>query len=197
VCPVNQTKLMEPYLSTAFDGPQLDDVLAANRHYGDRLEHADTTGTAVAVGTLPSVLGDLSIDDNADVDVFRVSAAASQALDVEVRPIGTSYLQGPQCSGWTTFDALRIHDLAVTVLDQDGSTILAVSDSGGLGDPEILTEVALPSGAGDYFVRVDGDSTNSAQMYEIDLSLVLASAIFEDGFEGRDTGAWSGSWPEE
>jgi len=200
VCPVNQTKLMEPYLTTAFDGPQLDDILAANRHYGDRFEHDDTVGTASVVGALPTVLGDLSIDDNADVDLYRVTAAASQALNVDLRPVGTSYLSGPQnsngsCTAGSTFDALRIHDLAVTVLDRDGSTILAASDSGGLGDPETLTEVALPSGAGDYFVRVDGNSTDSAQMYEIELGLVLASAIFADGFEGHTTGAWSGSWP--
>jgi hypothetical protein len=195
VCPVNRTKLMEPYLTTSFDGPQLDDILAANRHYGDRLEHADTVGTAATVGTLPTVLGDLSIDDNADVDLFRVTAAANLALAVEVRPVGWTYLQGPQCVAGTSFDALRIHDLSVTVLDQDGSTILAASDNGGLGDPETLAEVELPSGAGDYFVRVDGDSTDSAQMYEIELALVLASAIFEDGFEGQSTGAWSGSWP--
>ena len=55
--------------------------------------------------------------------------------------------------------------------------------------------MALPSGAGDYFVRVDGDSTDSAQMYELELSLVLASAIFEDGFEDQNTEAWSRSWP--
>lgn len=195
VCPVNQTKLMEPYLTTSFDGPQLDDILAANRHYGDRFEHADTTGTATPIGGLPTVLGDVSIDDNADVDVFRVSAAANQALAVEVRPVGWTYLEGPQCVAGTSFDALRIHDLAVTVLDQDGSTILAASDSGGLGDPETLAEVPLPSGAGDYFVRVDGGSTDAAQMYEMELSLVLASGIFEDGFEGQTTGAWSGSWP--
>jgi len=35
VCPVSQTKLMEPFLATAFDGPQFDDILATNRGYGD------------------------------------------------------------------------------------------------------------------------------------------------------------------
>jgi serralysin len=30
-CPVDQTKLMEPFASTRFDGPQHDDILSANR----------------------------------------------------------------------------------------------------------------------------------------------------------------------
>ncbi|CAN0573005.1 unnamed protein product, partial [Laminaria digitata] len=32
VCPVQQTKLMEPFVSTAFNGPQLDDILNGIRH---------------------------------------------------------------------------------------------------------------------------------------------------------------------
>ena len=38
VCPVNQTKLMEPFLSTAFVGPQFDDILTIQELYGDPLE---------------------------------------------------------------------------------------------------------------------------------------------------------------
>ena len=38
-CPVNQTKLMEPFVSIAFDGPQEDDILAGNRQYGLSLIH--------------------------------------------------------------------------------------------------------------------------------------------------------------
>jgi Matrixin len=34
-CPVNQTKLMEPYISRNFDGPQFDDILGAQQVYGD------------------------------------------------------------------------------------------------------------------------------------------------------------------
>jgi len=49
VCPVNQTKLMEPFLTTAFDGPQPDDILAGNRGYGDDNEHNDTPGTATGL----------------------------------------------------------------------------------------------------------------------------------------------------
>ena len=67
---------------------------------------------------------------------------------------------------------------------QDTDVQVALSSS--------LIKLGEPVG---IFVRVDGDSTDSAQMYEIELALVLASAIFEDGFEGQSTGAWSGAWP--
>ena len=49
-CPINQTKLMEPFVSTAFDGPQHDDILGTNRGYGDTNEHNDVTGSPTALG---------------------------------------------------------------------------------------------------------------------------------------------------
>ena len=52
VCPVQQTKLMEPFVSTQFDGPQHDDIRAGQRLYGDRFEDNDTTGTATDLGVL-------------------------------------------------------------------------------------------------------------------------------------------------
>ena len=36
--PVNQTKLMEPFISTQFEGPQIDDIQAIHRGYGDKFE---------------------------------------------------------------------------------------------------------------------------------------------------------------
>jgi hypothetical protein len=38
VCPANNSKLMEPFITTAFDGPQNDDIRAAQRQYGDNYE---------------------------------------------------------------------------------------------------------------------------------------------------------------
>ena len=35
VCPVNASKLMEPFVTTSFIGLQHDDFRAAQRHYGD------------------------------------------------------------------------------------------------------------------------------------------------------------------
>ena len=35
VCPVDRTKLMEPYATTEIDGPQMDEILGVQRLYGD------------------------------------------------------------------------------------------------------------------------------------------------------------------
>ena len=45
--------LMEPFLSTAFDGPQLDDIRGLHRGYGDKYEKNggnDTAATATDIG---------------------------------------------------------------------------------------------------------------------------------------------------
>ena len=47
--------LMEPFISTAFDGPQFDDILGLHRNYGDALEKNggnDTPATATQLGNL-------------------------------------------------------------------------------------------------------------------------------------------------
>lgn len=200
-CPLSQTKLMEPYLSTAFDGPQHDDILATNRFYGDRFEHDDTPATATDLGAISDITVDtLSIDDNADTDLFSFSAAADSTLGATVTPIGLTYLAGPQngdgsCSPGTPYDSLRIHDLALRVLDTDGFTELASADLGGLGDAEQLMGVELPSGAGEYFVEISGDSTDSAQLLQLSLAVTPTFEVFSDGFETGNLAMWSGHAP--
>ncbi|MEM1422853.1 MAG: matrixin family metalloprotease, partial [Planctomycetota bacterium] len=59
-CPIQENKLMEPFISIAFDGPQFDDVLNAQRFYGDPNEPNDsildaTNLGSVAVGTSVSL----------------------------------------------------------------------------------------------------------------------------------------------
>ncbi|MFK7758354.1 MAG: matrixin family metalloprotease, partial [Phycisphaerales bacterium] len=51
VCPAVGTKLMEPFISTAYDGPQLDDILNGQRHYGDPLEPNDNAASASDLGS--------------------------------------------------------------------------------------------------------------------------------------------------
>jgi len=200
-CPLDQTKLMEPMLATAFDGPQHDDILAANRFYGDRFEHDDTPATAAELGAVSSVTVDtLSIDDVFDTDVFGFLAGDGATLDVSVAPVGMTYLAGPQngdgtCSAGTSFDSLRIHDLAMRVLDVDGVTELAAADLGGLGEAEQLVGVDLTSGAGEYFVEITGDSTNSAQLLELGLTVSSSLEIFSSGFEVDGLNEWSGFSP--
>jgi len=108
VCPLDDSKLMEPFLNTNFAGPQFDDTLAAQRAYGDPLEknaarNNDTAANATNLGTLPvgtltrgnftpddgSVASPtgipgfgnddpISIDGTNDVDVFRFNVGTGR-----------------------------------------------------------------------------------------------------------------------
>jgi hypothetical protein len=178
VCPINRTKLMEPLLTTAFDGPQHDDIVAANRGYGDRYEDADTPGTATPLGSAPSALevDGLSVDDPGDVDYFSFTVGSDGNVTVSVVPVGDSYLSGPQlsgggCSQGTLIDTTSIQDLSVEILDQDGSTVLASVDANGPGLSETLANVALTGGSGAYFALVRGQGDADAQLYRLTMDV--------------------------
>lgn len=210
VCPVNQTKLMEPYYSSVFEGPQHDDILASNRGYGDFFEHNDAPASSTHVGS-PSesmTIHDISIDDNYDIDDFSFSVGAGASISVTVSPIGSTYLSGPQnsggsCSSGTPFNSLAIHDLNVRVLDVDGSTELASSDAAGVGLPETLEDVALTSGSGTYYLEISGDTSDLPQLYELELAVASGTVptptatptpgpvLFTDGFDIGNRGGWS------
>ncbi|HVS13465.1 MAG TPA: matrixin family metalloprotease [Thermoanaerobaculia bacterium] len=178
VCPLDQSKLMEAFLTTAFDGPQQDDVLAGNRGYGDFAEKPDQNDTAGSATFLGSLGGEgavsltgLSVDGLSDLDLYGFAAGAGALATVTATPTGTLYLSGPQTSECTgsPFDALRQSDLALELVGVDGASVLAFADSGGLGVAEVVTDVPLPT-TGTYFVRVTGD-VDRAQMYRLDVSL--------------------------
>ncbi len=178
VCPVNQTKLMEPYYSGAFEGPQHDDILAANRGYGDFFEHNDSPASSTHIGSPSGSMAilDVSIDDNYDIDDFSFSVGSGASISVTVSPVGGTYLSGPQnsggsCSSGTPFDSLAIHDLSIRVLDVNGSTELASSDATGAGLPETLENIALTSGDGTYYLEIAGGTSDMPQLYELDLTV--------------------------
>ena len=104
VCPVNETKLMEPFFSDSFVGPQHDDTLAGQRGYGDNRENNDaaaqgTSFGAVGNGTFAANGGGL--DDNSDLDFYRFTVTAGKQVDVTVTPVGATYVQGPQNTNGT------------------------------------------------------------------------------------------------
>jgi hypothetical protein len=189
VCPREENKLMEPFISVAFNGPQFDDQLASQRHYGDNFEPNDNAASASDLGAFSGseiTQNLLSIDDNSDVDYFSFTVASSTAVAVTVRPANRApYLQGAQnsgCTGGTLFDPRIIHDLKVDILASDGVTVLDSVDATPAGENE--TAVAALSAAGTYYVRVRGSSANSIQRYALDIesapSLIrLSSAVDE------------------
>ena len=202
-CPVNQTKLMEPYLTTAFDGPQLDEILGGNRLYGDDLEHNDAVANASDLGSLGNgtlTLHDLSVDDDADNDWFRFSVSAGKKASVTVTPRGATYLMGAQngdgsCSAGTSFSSLALNDVAVQVLDTNGSTVLGTANANPPGAAESLSDVVLPNGAGTYFLRVLPGTSNAAQLYDLGLTIGdgdgVPDGIYANDFEGTTLDGWS------
>jgi hypothetical protein len=192
VCPVDQTKLMEPFLSLAFDGPQHDDVLAANRGYGDRLEDDDGAGSASPLGSVgpgASVArASLSVDDPADADFLRLEVAAALDLVARASPVGRSYLSGAQnangsCSSGSTFDSLRQLDLDLELRAGNGTSVLARAASAPAGASE---EVRFPGlEPGTYYLRVGGAGGAAAQLYDLQVTAVgEAPAVVRGDHDG-------------
>ena len=191
----NASFLMEPFINTSFDGPQFDDVLAIHRGYGDvnELTGNDTPGTATNLGTLlsdqpivvgadatgpgvsPSQVDFVSIDDASDVDFFQFTVTSSSSLNVSLDPLGPTYNQGPQGQSQAPFNAMAQSDLALSIYDRDGATILASANLNTVGFGEAVTDLTLPS-AGVYYARVTG-AQSAAQMYQLQ---VTASTIVVD-----------------
>ncbi len=185
VCPTSQTKLMEPFISTAYDGPQFDDTLNAQRHYGDPMEPNDNTGEANDLGSFNigqsiqlgstgannSGLTDvLSIDDNSDSDYFLLNLNQGSAITATVTPRGFTYLEGTQtsqCNTGSNYNALSQKDLGIQVLDSAGNVIQSVNDNGA-GQPETVIANAA---AGAAYVRVFGGSENTIQSYTLNISV--------------------------
>jgi hypothetical protein len=193
VCPITQSKLMEPFISTAYDGPRHDDIRNAQQHYGDIYEPNGSIATATPIGSL-AIGGNLSIgavpapaitlgattsiNINNDNDYYRVSVPGATLLTVTVTPVGVNYEDAPQsCSGQTgsccsgTFtDSLSTANLNVQVIGSNGSTVLATAATSPAGQAETASSVQLPA-AGDYYVRVYGASAASeVQLYTMTLS---------------------------
>lgn len=187
----NAAFLMEPFISTAFDGPQLDDVLALQRNYGDVLEKGGGNNTSVTATDLGAIsIGQtirrgtkgtatvvsasdtdfVSIDDESDVDFFQVAVPANSVLSVTLTPRGAIYLQGPQGGTQTTFNAAAESDLSLQVMSVDGSTVLQTANAAGLGGVETLSVVL--GTAGTYLIRVSGATTNKVQLYGLDVTAV-------------------------
>ena len=183
VCPVNQTKLMEPFLTTAFDGPQFDDILAANRGYGDDAEDNDSPGIAAGLGSITPAgnAGQnlVSIDDNSDTDFYSFSTSVGQQVTItaspSIPPAGTPYLSGPQlssgaCTAGTPYDPTDNQDLSIQLLDTNGTTVLGSVNATPAGSGETLSNVTLP-GAGTYFVNINGGANNEALLYDYSVNV--------------------------
>ncbi len=201
--------LMEPFISTAFDGPQFDDILAFQRGYGDILEKSggnNTFGTATSLGAIGSgnsvskgtsagsstviaaaATDFTSIDDDSDVDFFSFSVASSGTTTLTLTPKGPTYQQGPQNGTESSFNAAAQNDLTLQLLSTNGTTVLQTANVNGLGGTETIASAAL-SAPGTYFARVSG-ANNDVQLYRLDVTFSAASTtISANGSGGNGAG---------
>ena len=190
VCPWNFTKLMEPLVSNAFDGPQHDDIQGAQWGYGDSFENNDTQATATDLGFLPeglTTLTDVSCNNASDNDWYAFATAGPHALTVTMTPIGFSYLEGPEggsCSTGAATNSLVANDLGVSVHDASGAAI-ATSNASAAGLPETIPAFSLP-GSGTFWIRVFPGATSDIQMYKLDVTILPIAS-------GSSVGAGCGS----
>ncbi|MBY0111575.1 MAG: pre-peptidase C-terminal domain-containing protein [Phycisphaerales bacterium] len=114
VCPIESTKLMEPFVSTIYDGPRHDDIRHAQFSYGDIYEPNDTPATAtqlntsdcgtLVVGALPTPAGPaagaltqlnlsstVSLGTEVDDDYYAITVNQATELTLLVRPLGLIY----------------------------------------------------------------------------------------------------------
>lgn len=176
VCPANESKLMEPFLSTAFIGPQHDDIRAVQRHYGDRWEPNNSRAAAAFLGGpgLDETFSPASIADASDGDWYRFEADAGSMLDASVAPVGFTYNSGTQffifCPNGSSVNSLVVHDLRLRLYATDGTTLLADANSNPAGQPESISGFKF-DGAGEYFLLVSGGAASNIQLYDLSVSI--------------------------
>lgn len=188
--PCNDTKLMEPAISTAFDAVQVDERRGAGRNYGDRFSGNNSAANAVDFGNLTTpvlksiIERNLSTNgttgpNNSDEDWFRFTLSSSQPVVITVVPTGGTYTAGQQtlsCSGSTSsINASSAGNLNIELRDSTGTTVLQTAASAGVGATETLNAGTLT--AGTYTVRVFDVGPNANQTVQLyDMTIRVASA---------------------
>ncbi|NUO18636.1 matrixin family metalloprotease [bacterium] len=178
VCPDDCQFLMEPFICTAYDGPQHDDIRGGQRQYGDSAETNDTPGTATPFGNVPdgtTTLQNMSIDDNGDQDYYAFTVPVNKQITVTVTPVGQFFDQCAQTSQCTCSagDTVRTTDdvnLSVRLYGTNGTTVLAEASGNGAGVAETISNTSLP-GSGTYYIRVYQGTTNAIQLYTLSFTI--------------------------
>lgn len=193
VCPVDNTKLMEPYINLGFIGVQFDDIFTVQRLYGDFLEvhGSERSNDSFQIATpinpslaVPYAAEWLGIDDDTDTDYFSFSLPSSSLLTIRVIPSTASYLEGAQnqltgsCSAGTTFDSSALQDLGLTLYAPDQSTVLGVATSQPAGATEEIMNLPIPT-AGTYYARVTGSGANVNQLYRLEVNVGGSSYVLQ------------------
>lgn len=187
----DSSQLMEPFISTAFDGPQIDDILAIQRNYGDVYEKnggndnfllSDDAGIfgdgdAWSIGTdgdsrvVSSTQTDfISIDDDSDVDYFKFSVTEAGIIDIDLTQVGITYQEGSQGGTQTALNASTLNQLELELERLDGSGTITEAQGERVAslNRESIESFTVSPGE-EYFVRVSG-TENNVQLYQLDLA---------------------------
>ncbi len=197
VCPVNQTKLMEPFINLGFRGSQFDDIYSHQRNYGDPLEvhgalrNNDSVASATAISLVAGTTAAwqwLSIDDSTDLDHYSFTGSTTQQVTVRIIPSDPiaptdpnvdTYLEGAQntdgsCSAGTDFDPTTQQDLILDLIGTNGTTVVASAPVQAAGVTEQIVNFQLPAN-GTHTIRVRGGAADRAQLYRMEVLLVNAA----------------------
>ena len=184
------TAVMEGGLRTDIWGLQFDDVYALNRQYGDPLERNGgnnfaatatslgdvTLGGSVSVGrdAVDSVVQEfdddwVGIDGSNDADWFKFTTTAPGFANIQLKPIGPSYVSVQQGN----FNAAAQSDLTLQLFT-GSSPVSLLENAGktGLGEAETIGARYLATPA-TYLLRVRG-SQDLNQFYQLDVALNVA-----------------------
>jgi hypothetical protein len=196
--PCTQTKLMEPFASTAFEMTQIDEIRAAQINYGDRFAGNNSAANAKDFGNLTTPILKSIIERNLSTngasgpngtnqDWFRFTLGSTQNVVITVAPTGGSYQNAPQSSGCNTnvspiptVNASQAGNLNVELKDSTGVTQLFVANTNAEGVNEVITANNLA--AGTYTVRVwDSGAPNAVanqvvQTYDLTIRVGAAKA---------------------
>jgi serralysin len=211
VCPAIGTKLMEPFISTAYDGPQQDDVRGAQHLYGDWYGSNDSFSTATVLSTLtfgttirPSTVpvpainnGSItSIDRAGDQDWYRIPVDAPLLANVTATPVGSTYAdyaQDSSCSNNTpNTNALTQAPLGLQIVGANGFIIYTMSATVPAGTAATLNG-SLLSPPYDYLKVSATGATTGTQLYNLVITgAVLPSISASDGdFADRVRVTWT------
>jgi hypothetical protein len=187
--------LMEPFIDTSFDGPQLDEVRGVQFFFGDANEKSNGglgNGTAalatdlgtIAAGSMVHIGSDavapgqaisaaatdfVSIANLSDVDFYRFTVLQPSLVSATLTPRGGVFTQASEGLPPTSFDANARNNLALSLFDDDGASVLATAAANPAGAAELLADVFVPAG-GAYYAEISG-ADDTIQLYDLLLSI--------------------------
>jgi hypothetical protein len=193
VCPIANSKLMEPFATLSFDGPQQDDMRGIQYLYGDYFEPNNSLATSTNLGALnngstinvgnvplPNINNSstLSIANTFDSDWFKFSLASNRVVSITLNPIGSTYdssqqngsLQG-NCSSGNNINALAAGNLTLQLWSETGPTQLVSVNNTAAGLSETISQYLL-SPSGNYYVKVNCSTLTAGQSQLYKLSIV-------------------------